>query len=142
MGIAVSLPAGGDPTFGFFYFPTDSIALHVDLGLGIDSLPNATQLFSLQVGPRWYFSHFDRFAPFFQPSLFLANQSPTYGPTNMDVGIEAALGGEFFVTEHFSFGAMTGGALNIAFAPNPANNRSTDVSFKTGTPTAFAAFSW
>lgn len=142
MGIQVSLPAGGDPTFGFTYFATDSLAVRADLGLGITSANNATQTFSLQAGVRYYFAHFDRFAPFFEPAVFIANQGDVYPPANMDLGFEAALGGEFFVTDHFSFGARTGGALNIAFAPNPANGASTIVTFKTGTPSVFGQFLW
>jgi hypothetical protein len=141
MGIQVSVPAAGDPTFGFTYFVADSAALRADLGLGITSQSGATQLFSGEVGVRWYFAHFDRFAPFFEPGVFVANQN-VYGPANMSLGLEAALGGEFFVTNHFSIGARTGGALNVNFAPNPANGASTIVTFKTGTPAAFAQFLW
>jgi hypothetical protein len=141
MGIQVSLPAGGDPTFGFTYFVADSAAIRADLGLGITSASGATQTFSLELGVRYYFAKFDRFAPFIEPGIFLANQN-VYGPANMDLGIEAALGGEFFVTDHFSFGGRTGGALNMNFAPNPANGQSTIVTFRTGTPSVFGQFLW
>jgi hypothetical protein len=141
MGIQVSLPAGGDPTFGFTYFVMDNAAIRADLGLGITSQSGATQTFSLEAGLRYYIAKFDRFAPFIEPGIFLANQN-SYGPANTDLGFEAALGGEFFVTDHFSFGGRTGGALNINFAPNPANGASTIVTFKTGTPSVFGQFLW
>lgn len=142
VGIQVSLPAGGDPTFGITYFVSDSAALRADLGLGISSASGATQTFSLEAGLRYYIAKFDRFAPFVEPAIFVANQN-SYGPTNMDVGLEASLGGEFFVTDHFSFGGRTGGALNINFAPNPAPmGASTIVTFKTGTPSVFGQFLW
>lgn len=141
MGVQVSLPAGGDPTFGFTYFVADSAAIRADLGLGITTANNATQTVSFEGGLRYYFTKFDRFAPFIEPGIFIANQN-VYGPTNTDLGFEASLGGEFFVTDHFSFGGRTGGALNINFAPNPANGASTIVTFKTGTPSVFGQFLW
>jgi len=142
MGIQVSLPAGGDPTFGFTYFVADTAALRADLGLGITSANGATQVFSAEVGVRVYLAKFEHFMPFVEPAVFLANQGPAYPPANMDVAVEASLGGEYFVSEHFSFGGRTGIALNMNFPPSNDNGASTIVTFKTGTPSVFGQFLW
>jgi len=135
MGIQVSLPNGGDPTFGFTYFLAENMAIRADLGLNISSLSGQTQLFQIDGGLRYYFMRFEHFMPFVEPGLYIANNAEA----NMDLALNAGLGGEYFVTDHFSFGAKTGVALNIAFPPKGG---STDVSFTTGTSAIFGQFLW
>ena len=133
MGIQVSLPAGGDPTFGFTYFVADHAALRVDLGLGITSASNASQSVSGQLGVRWYFADFEKFMPFFQPAIFVSNPN-----SQIAFAVEGGLGGEYFITKHFSFGGQTGAAFQVASQQNgPAI-----VKFTTGTSAIFGQFLW
>jgi hypothetical protein len=141
MGIQVSLPAGGDPTLGFTYFLADNMALRGDLGLNITSVSGQNQQFSLDAGLRYYFAKFERFQPFIEPALYIANPG-----SNIALAIQGGIGGEYFVTDHFSFGARTGVALDFAFnQPDPTSTtggKTTNVSFVTGTSAVFGQFLW
>jgi hypothetical protein len=133
MGIQVSLPAGGDPTFGFTYFASDHAAIRADLGLGITSISGASQQFSLEVGLRYYIADFDHFMPFVQPGIWISNPG-----SQIAFAVEGGLGGEYFVTNHFSFGAQTG----IAFKVLAVQNASAIETFTTGTSSVFGQFLW
>jgi hypothetical protein len=142
MGIQVSLPAGGDPTLGFKYFVADNMALRGDLGLNITSVSGATQTFSLDAGLRYYLMKFDHFMPFVQPALYVTNSSPpASAPATMYLALQGGIGGEYFITDHFSFGAQTGVAFDIAFASS-APGAKTNVAFTTGTSAVFGQFLW
>ncbi len=136
MGISVSLPTGGDPTFGFTYFVADNLALRADLGLNITSANGAAQQFSVEGGLRYYFASFEHFMPFVQPGVYVNNPAGAAGGNVIDLAVEAGLGGEYFITNHFSFGAMTGVALNMKFDPTVL------ATFTTGTSSVFGQFLW
>jgi hypothetical protein len=141
MGIQVSLPGGGDPTLGFTYFVTPEMALRGDLGLNFQSLSGATQQFSLDAGLRYYFAKFEHFMPFIEPALFVSNPG-----ANIALAVQGGIGGEYFVTDHFSFGARTGIALDMQFnQPDPTSTtggKTTNVEFVTGTSAVFGQFLW
>jgi len=139
MGIQFSLPNAGDPTLGVTYFLTPEMALRGDLGLNITSISGQNQQFSLDAGLRYYFAKFEHFMPFVEPALYISNPG-----SNIELAVQGGVGGEYFITDHFSFGARTGVALDFAFNQiDPmTGNKTTNVSFVTGTSAVFGQFLW
>jgi hypothetical protein len=133
MGIQVSLPAGGDPTLGLSYFIADTMALRADFGLAITSASGASQGVSVEVALRDYITQFEHFMPFIQPGVWVGNPGSAF-----TFAIEGGLGGEYFVTDHFSFGALTG----VAFQVQAPSGASAIVKFTTGTSAVFGQFLW
>ncbi len=139
LGLEFGLPSGGGPTIGGSYFLTPNGALRVDLGLGANFAPSpASFAFSLEVGYRDYLATFGKLRPFVEPGLFV-NETPPSGNsanTAFEFALEGAVGAEYFILEHFSFGIKTG--LSLAFA----SNGNTAVSLTSGTSALFGELLW
>jgi hypothetical protein len=77
--------------------------------------------------------------PFVQPGAYISNSVNGFQTgTALAFALEGGVGGEYFISSHFSFGAQTGVALTIV-SPKGAN---ANVEFGTGTSQVFGQFLW
>ena len=134
MGIAFSLPAGGDPAIGGIYYLDPNSAIRANLGFGL-GFASGTYNFSLEVGYRVYFARYDSLLLFGQPALFIGNPNNTF-----TLALEGAVGGEFFVNSHIAFGVATGLAFQLQVPP--AAGSAVTVNLNTGTTAIFGELFW
>jgi hypothetical protein len=132
-GLVVGLPAGGGPTVGFSYLLSSSAAVEANIGLGLQFTTPSAFDFSVELGYRKYLGRVgSRLFPFFQPGVFFSHANSVG-----EVALEAGVGVEYFLLEHFSIAAATGLALQFT---NLGGNGSAGVSLTTGTTGLFADF--
>ncbi len=132
-GLNFGLPAGGGPTIGFSYLLSRTAALEVNLGLGLQMTAPTAFNFSIELGYRAYFARIgDRLFPFFQPAFFLNRAGGVE-----EIALEAGIGVEYFLLEHFSVAGATGLAFQIG---NLGGDGGASVALNTGTTALYANF--
>jgi hypothetical protein len=131
-GLSFGIPSGGGATLGFSYLLTSSAALEVSFGLNLPFTSASNTTFSIELGYRNYFARFgNRLYPFFQPGFFFNRVG---GAEN--IALEAGIGVEYFLLEHFSIAGATG----VAFTIGSIGNGSVTVGLNTGTTALYADF--
>jgi hypothetical protein len=130
LGVALGLPAGGQPTAGLTYFLSESGALRFDLGLDVPFKPDAKFNASIEVGYRSYFFSHGRLRPFFLPGAFLSVIEK-----KVSFALTGGIGAEYFLFPELSVSGVTGAVLRFEHSGDI-------IGLATGTSALFLNYYW
>lgn len=137
-GFSFGLPNGGGATIGIVKKQADNQELRLNASLDLSKAGeniDTTFGFSVEAGFRKYLIEAGKVKMYHQPGVFLAKATVGEFTEALALGAAYDVGGEFWVSPNFSFGARAGLSLTIS-------KQFKAFALKTGTSAISATYYW
>jgi hypothetical protein len=137
-GLSFALPNGGGATIGIVKKKEDNKELRLNLSFDLSKAGeniDTTFGFSVEAGLRKYLIEAGKVKMYHQPGFFIAKASAGEFTQALALGVVYDIGGEYWVSPNFSFGARAGLSLTIS-------NEFKAFALKTGTSAISATYYW